>query len=96
MLACTEVQEQRIIGQSEKRIIHGRCSGSLVLNLSHRPLLYRWEGQAELVQLQLPLATLEFFAQAKTGADHTISKMPLSQEWRGQSDLFNIHALNAT
>ena len=70
--------------------------GPSVLNLSHWPLLYRWEGQGELVQLQLPLATFEFFAQAKTGADHTSNKLPLSQEWRGQSDLFSIHAVQAT
>ena len=96
MLACTEVQEHRIIGQPEKRMIRGGCLGSSVLNLSHWPLLYRWEGQGEFLQLQLPSATLEFFAQAKTGADHTINKLPLTQEWRGQSDLFNIHAVHAT
>ena len=48
------------------------------------------------MQLQLPLATFEFFTQAKTGTDHTNNKLPLSQEWRGQSDLFNIHAVHAT
>ena len=48
------------------------------------------------MQLQLPSATFKFFAEAKTGADHTINKLPLSQEWRGQSDLFNIHAVHAT
>ena len=48
------------------------------------------------MQLQLPLETFEFLAQAKTGADHTINKLPRSQEWRGQSDLFNIHGVQAT
>ena len=48
------------------------------------------------MQLQLPLATFEFFARAKTGADHTINKLPVSQEWRGQSDLFDLHAVHAT
>ena len=48
------------------------------------------------MQLQFPSAILDFSAQAKTGADHTINKMHLSQEWRGQSDIFNIHAVRAT
>ena len=96
LLACTWVQEQRIVGQPEKRIIRGGCLGSSVLNTSHLPLLYRWAGQGELVQLQLPLATLHFSAQAKTGADHTITKLHLSQEWRGPSDTFNIHAVHVT
>ena len=74
----------------------GGWLGSSVLNPAHLPLLYRWEGQGESVQLQLPLSTFEFLAQAKTGADHTNNKLPLSQEWRGQSDLFNIHAVQAT
>ena len=47
------------------------------------------------MQLQLPLATLNFSAQAKTGADHRINKLHLSQEWRGQSDIFDIHAVHA-
>ena len=38
----------------------------------------------------------EFFAQAKTGADHTNNKLPLSQEWRRQSNPFNINAVHAT
>ena len=59
-------------------------------------MLYGREGHGELVQLQLPSATFGFFAQAKTGADHTIKKLHLSQEWRGQSDLINIHAVHAT
>ena len=59
-------------------------------------MLYRWEGQGELVQLQLPSASFGFFVQAKTGADHTINKLHLSQEWRGQPDLINIHAVHAT
>ena len=96
MLACTWVQEQRIIWQPEKRITRGGCLGPSILNPGHPPLPYRWEGQGELVQLQLPSATFEFLAKAKTGADRTINKLPLSQEWRGQSDLFNIHALQAT
>ena len=95
-LACLQLGlGSRIIGQRKKRIIRGGWLGSSVLNPVHLPMLYRWEGQGELVQLQLPLATLEFFAQAKTGADHTINKLPLSQEWRGQSDLFNIYAVHA-
>ena len=68
----------------------------LVPPSSHLPLLYRWEGQGELAQLRLPSATFEFFARPKTVADHTINKLPLSQEWRGQCYLFNIHAVHAT
>ena len=48
-----------------------------------------------MVHLQLPSATLELSAQAKTGADHTINKLHLSQEWQGQSDIFDIHAVQA-
>ena len=95
LLACTWVQEQRIIGRPEKRIIRGGCLGSSVLNPTHLPLLYRWVGQGELAQLQLPSATFGFFAQAKTGADHTINKLHLSQVWRGESDLINSHAVHA-
>ena len=47
------------------------------------------------MQQQLPLATLNFSAQAKKGADHTINKLYLSKEWRGQSDLIIIHAVHA-
>ena len=47
------------------------------------------------MQLQLPLATLNFPAQAKTGADHTINKLQLSREWRVQSEIFDIHAVHA-
>ena len=46
------------------------------------------------MQLQLPSATLKFSAQAKTGTDHTINKLQLSQEWPVQSDLFDIHAVH--
>ena len=45
------------------------------------------------MQQLLPSATLDFSAQANTGADHTISKLYLSQEWRRQSDIFDIHAV---
>ena len=96
MLACGWVQQQRVVGQPEKRIICGGCLGSSVLNPSHLPLLYSWEGQGEMVQLQLPSATLKFSALAKTGADHTINKLHLSQEWQEQSDIFNIQAVHAT
>ena len=48
------------------------------------------------MKLQLPSATFEFFAQAKTGADHTINKLPFSLEWRRQSEISNIHAVHAT
>ena len=47
------------------------------------------------MQLQLPSATLNSSAQAKTGADHTINKLQLSREWRLQSDIFDIHAVHA-
>ena len=50
LFACNWVQEQCIIGHTEKRIIRGVCLGSSVLNPVHWPLLYRWEGQGELVQ----------------------------------------------
>ena len=46
--------------------------------------------------MQLPSATLDSSAQAKTGADHTITKLHLSQEWGGQSNIFNIYAVHAT
>ena len=48
------------------------------------------------MQLQLPSASLDFSVQAKTGANHTINKLHLSQEWRGQSNIFDIHAVHAT
>ena len=47
------------------------------------------------MQLQLPSATLSFSAQAKKGADHTSNKLQLSQEWRVQSDLFDIQTVHA-
>ena len=47
------------------------------------------------MQQQLLSATLDFSAHAKTGADHTINKLYLSQEWRGQSDIFDILAVHA-
>ena len=47
------------------------------------------------MQLQLPSATLNFSAQVKTSADHTINKLQLSQEWRVQSDLLDIHPVHA-
>ena len=47
------------------------------------------------MQLQPPSATLNFSAQAKTGADHTINKLQLSLEWRVQSDIFDIHGVHA-
>ena len=47
------------------------------------------------MQLQLPLATMNFSAQAKTGAGHTINELQLSREWRVQSDFFDIHAVHA-
>ena len=47
------------------------------------------------MQLQLPSATFEFFAQAEKGDDHTIKKLHRSQEWQGQSNIFNIHAVQA-
>ena len=50
LLACNWVQEQCLIGHTKKRIIRGVCLGSSVLNPVHWPLLYRWEGQGELVQ----------------------------------------------
>ena len=50
LLVCNWVQEQCIIGHTKKCIIRGVCLGSSVLNPVHWPLLYRWEGQGELVQ----------------------------------------------
>ena len=47
------------------------------------------------MQQQLPSATLDFSAHAKKGADHTINKLYLSREERGQWDLFIIHAVHA-
>ena len=45
--------------------MRGGCLGSSVLNPSHLPLLNRWEGQGELVRLQLPSATLKFSPKLK-------------------------------
>ena len=88
LLACNLVQEQCIIGHTKKRIILGVCLGSSVLNPVHWPLLYRSEGQGELVQ---------FSSCAETyGADHTINSLRLSQEWRGQFDSIDIRAVHAT
>ena len=86
----------RIIGQPEKRIICGGWLGSSVSNPVDQPLLYRWAGKGELMQQQLPSATLDFSAHAKKGADHTINKLYLSQEWRGQSEILDIHAVHAS
>ena len=47
------------------------------------------------MQLQLPSATSNFSAKAKTGADHIINKLQLSREWGVQSDIFDIHAVHA-
>ena len=47
------------------------------------------------MQQQLPWVTFHCSAHAKKGADHTINKLYLSQEWRGQSDHIIIHALHA-
>ena len=47
------------------------------------------------MQLRLPSATLDFSAQAKTGADHTVNKLKFSREWRVLSDIFNINAVHA-
>ena len=38
------------MGHTKKRIIRGVCLGSSVFNPVQWPLLYRWEGQGELVQ----------------------------------------------
>ena len=95
LLACSLVRGQRIIGQPEKRIIRGAWLGSSAAYQTPQPLLYRWAGKGELLQQQLPSATLNFSAQANTGADHTIHKLYLNQEWRGQSDIFDIHAVHA-
>ena len=50
-----------------------------ISNPVHLPLLCRWGGEGELPQQQLPSATLDFSAHAKTGADHTINKLYFSQ-----------------
>ena len=84
-----------MIGQPEERIIRGGWLGSSAAYRTHQPLLCRWAGKGELVQQQLPSASLDPSAEAKTGADHTITKLYLSQEWRGQSDIFDIHAVHA-
>ena len=47
------------------------------------------------MQQQLPLAALDFSADTKKGPDHTIKKLYLSREWRGQSDLFIRHPVHA-
>ena len=47
------------------------------------------------MQQQLPSATFHFSANAKKGADNTINKLYLNQEWRGQSDHIIIHPVHA-
>ena len=47
------------------------------------------------MQLQLPPATLNFSAQAKTGADHTINKLQISREPQVHTNIFDIHAVHA-
>ena len=47
------------------------------------------------MQQQLPLATFYFSSHPKKGADRTINKMYLSQEWQGQSDFIVIHVVHA-
>ena len=66
-----------------------------LLTRSHPPLLYGWERSGLFVQDQLPSATLNFSVHAKKGANHTINKLDLSQDWRGQSELTVIHAVPA-
>ena len=47
------------------------------------------------MQLQLSSANLDFSAQAEPGADHTVNKLHRSPEWRGQSDILDIHPVHA-
>ena len=47
------------------------------------------------MQQQLPPETLDFSAHAKKGADHTINKLYLSQQWREQSNLIIRLAVHA-
>ena len=37
-----------------------------------------------------------FLALLNKGADHTNNSLHLSQEWRGQFDFINIHAVHAS
>ena len=87
MLACNLVWEQRIIGQREKCMIRGGWLGCPVSNQVHQPLLYGWVGKGELVPFP---AALNHAAQITT-----INTLYLSHEWRGQSDLLDIHAVYA-
>ena len=102
-------QERQAFEELKDKVANAKCLGVhraqaetfLVTDASNvggggTLLVGRWAGQGELAQLQLPSATFGFFAQVKTGADHAINKLHVSQEWRGQSDLFNIHAVHTT
>ena len=72
-----------MIGQPKKRIIRGGCLGSSATYPVHLP-----GGQVRVIGA-VPCC-------AKTcSADHNKKNWSLSLEWRGQSDLFNIHAMQA-
>ena len=57
----------------------------------HCPLLYRWAGRVIGAA-----AVLFFLALLNKGADPTINQLRDSQEWQGQFDSNDIHAVHAT
>ena len=53
-------------------------------------------GQVRVIGVaSVAFGDFEFSAQAKTGAARTINKLQLSQEWRVQSEIFDIHGVHA-
>ena len=65
------------------------------LTRSHPPLVTGGQGQGDWCSCSCLWRLLDFSAQAKKGANHTINKLYFSQQWRGQSDLFIIPAVHA-
>ena len=95
MLACGLVGGQRILGQPEKRIIHGGWLGSSAANQVSSAFALQ-VGEVRMIgAAAVAFGDFDFSAHAKKGADHTINKLYLSQEWRGQSDLMVIHPVHA-
>ena len=79
------------MGYTEKRIIRGVWLGSSAANTPSLASLYRWAGRV------IGAAAYHFFqALLNKGADHTNNLLHLRQEWRGQFDSIDIHAVHAT
>ena len=79
------------MGLPEKRKIRGGSLGSSAANLSHLPLLYRWEGQGNWCSSD-PFFPLLL----NKGADYTNKKLRLCL-WQGsESDPKDICSAHAT